>query len=373
MSIFKSIFGKLMGRSNTKSNLDDSNSIEEEAKKTYEEASGALVEKLGEFRMKYSVYFRGNSYNEKNAAQALPHLEEIFEVFKELLSVKREYGEETDIDDYYIYNLANCYIGVKNYDAAYETLKYGFSNLKKDEIYNLTNSLELYLKNTLLDDELERFFSVYEELKGAIVEQEKKRFRRHMEKELSDYFDNNIHNLDLEKLDNKYNGVYLYKKIRAKTLGNKMVFDFVEEARELYNKKEYQSASDKFSLAVDNANKLAVSIGKHYELYGDIHFRLENYEFARTAYEKSIPDTSYKHRIYKKIGDSYKKEDSKKNAFFAYLLSLARKKDYKTSQNMIQKLNYGHELNKILEFCDSNSCVDTSEFKKRAQKYFSIS
>ncbi len=372
MNIFKSIFARLVGKSNNKSNLDGSDLMKEEAKKSYEEASGSLVEKLGEFRMKYSVYFRGDGYNEKNAMQALPQLEETFGVFKELLSVKREYGEDADIDDYYIYNLVNCYVSIKKYDAAYETLKYGLSNLKNNEIYNLTNSLEIYLKNTLLDGELKRFFSVYEDLKGSVAEKEKKRFRRHIEKELSDYFDSNIQNLDLEKLDDEYSGVYLYKKIRAKTLGNKMVFDFVEEARELYNKKEYQAASDKFSLAVDNANKLAVSIGKHYELHGDIQFRLENYEFARVAYEKSLADTSYKHRVYKKIGDSYKRENSKKNAFFAYLLSLARKKDYKTSQNMIQKLNYGHELNKILEFCDSNSCVDASEFKRRAQKHFSI-
>lgn len=378
MKIFKTFFNKFMGKSvnveaAARSETDELILKEQNDRETYIELSRELVERMGAFRMKHSVYLRGETYNEKNAIQALPYLEELFDVFKELLSIKREYGQDADVDDYYVHNLANCYVSLGRYQQAYETLRYGFLNLKQEEIYNLNKSLEYYLKNCLLNGELGRFFSSYEELKTAIPENERKKFRRHIEKELSEYFENNIQSLNLKELDKEYGEIYIYKKIFSKVTENKKVYEIIEEAKNLYGKKEYEAAESKFAAAVDNANKLEIEIGKHYELYGDIYFKLENYDLARTAYEKSILDTSYKHRVYKKIGDTYKRENSDKNAFFAYLLSLASKTDYKTSQNMIEKLNFGHELKKILEFCAKNSNLEDGEFKKRAQKHFGMS
>jgi tetratricopeptide (TPR) repeat protein len=376
MSILKSIFEKLFGKSGSSNvstdPVNDCELREKSEKETYEQLSGELVEKLSSFRMKYSVHLRGEAYNEKNSAQALPYVEQIFNVFKDLIPLKREYGQDIDVDDYYVYNLSNCYVSLKKYDEAYEILKYGFSNLREDEIYNLTNSLEHYLTNVLLDNKVDKFFEFYEEMKTGIPEKDKKRFRRHMEKELTAYFEQNLQNLDFKELEKKFGNIYIFKKIYGKTLENKKVFENIDEAKVLYNKKEYEAARDKFAIAVENSNKIGVEIGKHYELYGDIHFRLSNYELARSAYNNSISDTSYKHRVYKKIGDTYKREEAHKKAFFAYLLSVARKTDYKTSQNMIEKLNFGHELKKILEFCEKHSSLEENEFKKMAQKHFEL-
>lgn len=140
-------------------------------------------------------------------------------------------------------------------------------------------------------------------------------------------------------------------KILKLTDINLKVYSILNYAEINFKGKNYEKAKEYFEEAIKNAKNYNENIDFYYELYGDICYKLKNYNLAINSYIIASSDTAYEHRIYCKIGDCYNHLKDFKEAFKYFFFSIYSNSEYKTVQpkfiSSCKKLNLNYQLDEI--------------------------
>lgn len=331
--------------------------------------------KIDNLKYNYTSTFYPDEYTYKKAEKVEKRLIEyynyqkkIFNLFKEagysssenIPEVIKHYGSE-----FYYYNLLQCYYTQNKFIEADNLLNECFDiielcDTKNNIIHTYFNFLEklleeneitLFIKNLDNDNRINYFNeNQIEDIVSLLSDKSNDRkFFVEFSKILSHY-------------EIKSKGLI---KILKLTDINLKVYSILNYAEINFKGKNYEKAKEYFEEAIKNAKNYNENIDFYYELYGDICYKLKNYNLAINSYIIASSDTAYEHRIYCKIGDCYHHLKDFKEAFKYFFFSIYSNSEYKTVQpkfiNSCKRLNLNYQLDEIKQLLKKHKSLSKEE------------
>lgn len=320
------------------------------------------TQRIDELINLYPNYFHPHKYTKEISEISEKYIELYYEEVKKIVPIARNYKRDNGkiigssyLDDYYIYNMAECYYTQDKFEKAQEVFEYGFDNLFEYQIYNLNKSYKNFVIYLI------EKFKIDFAIKSMNIILKKYNFSdgfyEDISEKLSDYLDVKKVVLELTESIKKHEINEKIKFILNKAEILQKIYKNLDYAEANFKGKNYIKAKESFELAIESAEIYKENIDFEYELYGDIFYKLKEYRSAILAYLKSKDFNSY--RIYSKIGDSYKMQKNIEKAFENYFYSLYYKADYKTSQAKLilagNKLSKNIDIEKIIRMIKNNT------------------
>ena len=256
-----------------------------------------------------------------------------------------------EICESYYSSLAQCYYTQKKYNEAEETLELGFKHICFFETsHNLIFTYERYLLTLLKTGEIKRFLinfkkgKTYFEYNDIFIKELEKTvvelLKSEKAKEINDLFSSS------ELVDKKIKNILRNATVEIE------VYQKIHLANSLFKDKNYAKADQEFVKSIENAKIFQENINPYFELYGDILYKLKEYENSIKAYNVLTPKEKEDYRVCTKIGDCYKMLKQLDEAYELYLTAYNFNKNYKTVQNKLitiaKKLKKEDEIEKLI-------------------------
>lgn len=334
-----------------------------------------ITNRIENLKYNLDTTFYPYQYTPEKARRVEKHLVEYYLYQKRIFNILREndYFYYDDIpqdlryysDEYYYYNLVQCYLALNNFIKVNELLNECFeiaelcssnNNIVQTYISFLRKllekkQLELLIQNLDNDDRL-----------NYLNEKEIEDFvyllaEKSMDKKFLVDFSKALSNHQI-----KSNG--LVQILRMTDIELKVYFE-INQAETSYKNKEYEKAKEYIELAIENAKFYDEDIDFAQELYGDICYKLKDYNLALNSYNLALLDNSYDYRIFCKIGDCYARLKDLDSALKYFFFSIYTNKEYKTVQvkfiNTCKKLNLDYTIEDIQEILKKYNSMSKEE------------
>lgn len=340
------------------------------------EATKKYLEKINNLKSDFEDVFSPYEYTKVKAEKNEKKIKEYYDCMEKIILLINSYSYKTseelpeylryEVGEFYIYNMAQCYYYQKKFYEAQKIFEFGFDNIKLfDTNHNLRKSYIDFIKEMLKVKEIESSFNFIDTISKKINFDDK--FVEEISFEISNLletktffiqFTNSLKNINTENSIIKEIILYVEKDIK--------IYKNIDYAEVSFKGKDYEKAKKYFEIAIENADKLEEDIKNFYEVYGDILYKLKEYQKSIEAYIKSESEFN-NHRIHCKIGDCYKMNKEYEKSFYSYLLSLYLKDDYKTSQTKLisisKKVNKDINIDALIKFLKNNKDKEFEEIK----------
>ena len=306
-------------------------------------------------------FFKPYKYSIDSAALAEQYLVLFVDIQEKLISLaiknnfysyeKLPLNFSFEIGEFYYYNLAQCYYIQKKYDEAEKIFELSFKHISFfDTDHNLTSTYEIYLITLLKAGEIKRFLinfkkgKTYFEYNDIFIKDLEKTvvelLKSEKAKEINDLFSSS------ELVDKKIKNILRNATVEIE------VYQKIHLANSLFKDKNYAKADQEFVKSIENAKIFQENINPYFELYGDILYKLKEYENSIKAYNVLTPKEKEDYRVCTKIGDCYKMLKQLDEAYELYLTAYNFNKNYKTVQNKLitiaKKLKKEDEIEKLI-------------------------
>ncbi|MEE1477096.1 hypothetical protein [Fusobacterium sp.] len=347
-----------------------------ENKSLYESVEKYL-DKINDLKSNFNETFLPYNYTKLIAKKNEQNIKEYYECIEKIISLINSYNYKTreklpdylkyEVGEFYIYNMAQCYYYQKKFYEAEKVFEFGFENIELfDTNHNLRKSYTNFIIELLKAKKIELFFNSINIISKNINFDDE--FVEEISVEISDLletktffiqFTNYLKNINTENSIIKEIILYVEKDIK--------IYKNINYAEVSFKGKDYEKAKKYFEIAIENADKLEEDIESFYEVYGDILYKLKEYQKSIEVYIKSESQFN-NHRVHCKIGDCYKMNKEYDKSFYSYLLSLYLKDDYKTAQTKLisisKKVNKDIDINNVIKFLKNNKDKNFEEIKK---------
>lgn len=345
--------------------------------KSLYEAVEKYLNKINDLKSNFNETFLPYNYTKLIAKKNEQNIKEYYECIEKIISLINSYNYKTreklpdylkyEVGEFYIYNMAQCYYYQKKFYEAEKVFEFGFENIELfDTNHNLRKSYTNFIIELLKAKKIELFFNSINIISKNINFDDE--FVEEISVEISDLletktffiqFTNYLKNINTENSIIKEIILYVEKDIK--------IYKNINYAEVSFKGKDYEKAKKYFEIAIENADKLEEDIESFYEVYGDILYKLKEYQKSIEVYIKSESQFN-NHRVHCKIGDCYKMNKEYDKSFYSYLLSLYLKDDYKTAQTKLilisKKVNKDIDINNVIKFLKNNKDKNFEEIKK---------
>ena len=375
----KEIIGEIKKNKNSL-NVDSENGIVNNEVKCDDLLSKSKkhIENINNLKNNFNDVFFPYKYTKEKSIKVEKYIKEYFEEEKALISLIKEYNITKnneipyplifDINEFFIYNMAQCYYFQDKFKEAQEIFEYGFDNIYLFDLsHNLVNSYEDFIKRLISKKELNFFFYSIDKISSKIKLDND--FIENISYEIGKSLEiKNFFLLFIEALKNANQNNGIIKTIIRKSEIQLKIFKNLDYSDANFKGKNYEKALEYFEIAVTNSSKFNEDISYMYELYGDILYKLKKFYNAIEAYQYYSKSCEENHRVLSKIGDSYKMIKQNETAFYYYIFSLKNNPDYKTSQTKLmsisKKINKNINLEEIIKFLKNNPNITFENIKE---------
>lgn len=341
------------------------------------EATKKYLEKINDLKSNFEDVFLPYKYTKVKAEKNEKSIKEYYDCIEKIILLINSYNYKTreelpeylkyEVEEFYIYNMAQCYYYQKKFYEAQKIFEFGFDNIKLfDTNHNLKKSYINFIKEILKAKEIELSFNFIDKMSEKIKFDNK--FVEEISFEISDLLEtktffiqitNSLKNINTENSIIKEIISYVEKDIK--------IYKNIDYAEVSFRGKDYEKSKKYFETAIENSYKLGEDIENYYEFYGDILYKLKDYEKSIEIYLKGESQFN-NYRIHCKIGDCYKMNKNYEKAFYSYLLSLYLKNDYKTSQTKLisisKKVKKDINIDTLIKLLKNNKDKEFEEIKE---------
>lgn len=354
------------------------NSFENEKieNKSLYECTKKYLEKINDLKSNFEDIFLPYKYTKVKAEKNEKSIKEYYDCVEKIILLINSYNYKTreelpkylryEVDEFYIYNMAQCYYYQKKFSEAQKIFEFGFDNIKLFSTnHNLKKSYTDFIKEMIKSKEIELSFNFIDIISKKINFNDD--FVEEISFEISDLletktffiqFTNSLKDINIKNP--------IIKEIVSCVEKDIKIYKNIDYAEVSFKGKDYEKAKKYFEIAIENAYKLKEDIESFYEVYGDILYKLKEYQKSIEVYLKSESQFN-NYRIHCKIGDCYKANKEYEKSFYSYLLSLYLKDDYKTSQTKLisisKKVNKDINIDILIKLLKNNEDKDFEEIK----------
>lgn len=336
------------------------------------------IEKINDLKINFGEVFFPYEYTKIKAGKVEKIIEKYYNEEKKLILLAKEYNIASydempscikyEIDEFYIYNMAQCYFYQNKFKEAQEVFEYGFDHIYLLNLFhNLKKSYKNFLEILIEKKELSFFFYSIDRISSKIKLEDE--FIENISYEIGELLEiKNFFLLFIEALKTANQNNEVIKLIIKRSEVQLKVFKNLDYSEANFKGKNYEKALEYFEVAINNSTKFDEDISYMYELYGDILYKLKKYNEAIKAYDCYSKNCEDNHRIFSKIGDSYKMLKQNEKAFYYYIFSLKINSDYKTAQTKLisisKKINKNINLEEIIKFLKNNPNTTFEKIKE---------
>lgn len=340
-------------------------------------ATKKYLEKINDLKSNFEDVFLPYKYTKVKAEKNEKSIKEYYDCIEKVILLINSYNYKTreelpeylkyEVDEFYIYNMAQCYYYQKKFYEAQKVFEFGFDNIKLfDTNHNLKKSYINFIKEMLKVKKIELSFNFIDTISKKTNFADD--FIEEISLEISELletktffieFINSLKNINTENTIIKEIILYVEKDIK--------IYKNINYAEVSFKGKDYEKSKKYFETAIENAYKLDENIEDYYEFYGDILYKLKDYKKSIEIYLKGESQFN-NYRVRCKIGDCYKMNKDYEKSFYSYLLSLYLKDDYRTSQTKLilisKKIKKDINIDDLIRLLKNNKDKEFEEIKE---------